>query len=189
MVFRFLSVFILSVACATAYADNLKVMLGSDMARVMYASESLGQSLGRVELEGGYLYSEQNSDTSDYLAHVGFQVRGESLDAPLVVTVGARLYLGSAADQSVGGLGIGGDLLMAPDGWNGFGVGGFLYYVPDVVAFSDAEGLLEYGVTANFQVSSQATVNLGWQNIEVDLKNRPNRTIDDGIFLGVNLAF
>jgi len=189
MVFRFVSIFILSVTSMAVYADNLKVMLSGDMARVMYVSESLGQSLGRVELEGGYLYSEQHDDTSDYLTHLGIQVRGESLDAPLVVTVGARLYFGNARDNSIGGLGLGGELLMAPDGWNGFGIGGYLHFVPGVVAFSNAEGLLEYGITANFQVSSQATVNLGWQKIKVDLENQADRTIDDGIYLGVNLAF
>ncbi len=191
MILRFVYVGLLFMFTATASvrADVFRIQLSDDMARLMYVSESFGQSLGRMELEGGYLYSKKNDTVSDYLLHVGTQVRGESLDAPLIITIGGRLYYGRADDHSIGGMGLGGDLALMPEAWNGFGIGAYLYFVPSVITFNDADGMHEVGVTANFQVTSQALVQLGLQQIKVDLKDAPDRTIDEGLYLGVNLQF
>jgi len=187
---------ILFVAMATllatgiARADIANIQLGDDYFRLRYVNESLAQSVGRMELDMGYLYSVRNS-TSDYLLHLGGQVRGESLDAPVIVSVGARLYYGSAADVSVGGFGIGAGAEMMPESWNGFGFGIYGYFVPSVVSFGDADGLTELGATFNFQVTEQAMVQLGIQRVAVSLTgtNAGTHTIDDGFYLGLNILF
>jgi hypothetical protein len=178
------------VLATSAQAQTLKIQLGSDMARIMYATESLGQNFGRLEVEGGYLYADSNSvNSSDYLLHLGAQVRGESLDVPLIVAIGARAYYGEASNYNVAGLGISGEALLMPDSWNGFGIGAFVFISPKVVSFQDGEGLDEYGLTLNFQITSQATVVAGIQKIEADIENVGTRTIDDSAFIGIEMRF
>ncbi len=187
---------ILVVAMATllatgiARADIANVQLGDDYFRIRYVNETLAQSVGRMELDLGYLYSVRNT-TSDYLLHLGAQVRGESLDAPVIVSVGGRLYYGSAGGVSVGGFGIGAGAEMMPESWNGFGFGLYGYFVPSVVSFGDSDGLSELGVTFNFQVTEQAMVQLGLQRVAVSLTgtNAGTHTIDDGFYLGLNVLF
>ena len=76
-----------------------------------------------------------------------------------------------------------------PESWKGLGIGAFLYVVPSIVAFQDSDGLNEYGITLNWQVTSQALITLGYQDIETDIKNVGTYTIDDGAYLGIGLSF
>lgn len=170
--------------------QELEFQLSDDMARVMYTSATLGQNYGRLELEGGFLYADDDvRPSSDFLLHFGTQVRGESVDVPLIVAVGARLYYGEAGQFDVGGLGIGGDVLFMPESWKGLGIGAFLYVVPSIVSFKDADGMNEYGISLNFNITSQALITLGYQNIEADIENAGTYTIDDGPYLGIGLSF
>jgi len=188
MVVRLVSFFILFTLASTTQAELLRIGLGSDMIRINYDSANLGKSLGQVELEAGFLYSEQNP-TSDTMGHLGALVRGESVEAPVIVAVGIRAYFGSADGYSVGGLAIGGDVALAPESWNGFGLSGIFYLAPSVVSYGDAKGIQDYGVAATFKITSQATVNLGYQVMNVDLKDLPTRKVDDGVYIGVDLTF
>ncbi len=180
----------LGLLAGPARADILNIQLGGDYARIRYVNETLAQSVGRMELDMGYLYSTRNT-TSDYLLHVGAQVRGESLDAPIIVSVGMRLYYGQAADSTVGGFGIGAGAEMMPESWNGFGFGVYGYFVPQVVSFADADGLSELGATFNFQITEQAMVQVGIQRVAVDVSrnNLGSYTVDDGIYIGLNMLF
>jgi hypothetical protein len=178
------------LTATVAHGQELEFQLSNDMARVIYTSAAMGQNYGRLELEGGFLYADDDDrPSSDYLLHFGTQVRGESVDAPLIVAVGARLYYGEAGISDVGGLGIGGDVILMPESWKGLGIGAFLYVVPSIVSFQDADGMNEYGVTLNFQITSQALITLGYQNIEADIKDAGTYTIDDGAYLGLGLSF
>ncbi len=180
----------LGLIAGPARADIMNIQLGEDYARIRYVNETLAQSVGRMELDMGYLYSTRNA-TSDYLLHVGTQVRGESLDAPVIVAVGARLYYGQAASATVGGFGIGVGAEMMPESWNGFGFGVYGYFVPKVVSFADADGLNELGATINFQITEQAMIQLGIQRVTVDVtaNNVGNHTVDDGTYIGLNMLF
>ena len=188
MFVRLASLFILTIFTTSIQAEILRIALGSDMFRIDYASANLGKSIGQVEFEAGFLYSEQNP-SSDTMGQIGVLVRGESVEAPVIVSVGARAYFGSAADESVGGLAIGGDVTFAPESWNGFGVSGMLYFAPSVVSYGEANGLQDYGIAATFKVTNQATINLGYQVMKVDLDNQPTRTVDDGAYIGVSILF
>jgi hypothetical protein len=188
MFFRLVSLFILFVITTTAQAEILRIGLGSDMIRINYASANLGKSIGQVEFEAGLLYSEQNA-TSDTMGHIGALVRGESVEAPIVVSVGVRGYFGSADSQSVGGLAIGGEVTLSPESWNGFGLGGMLYFAPSVVSYGEAKGLQDYGVNASFKVTNQSKIILGYQIMKVDFDSLPTRTVDDGAYIGIDINF
>jgi hypothetical protein len=70
----------LALVSGTARADIANIQLGDDYFRIRYVNETLAQSVGRMELDMGYLYSNRNS-TSDYLLHLGAQVRNDPVVA------------------------------------------------------------------------------------------------------------
>ncbi len=178
-------------AAPVAQADSMMAQLSSDSARFRYTTTGLGQSFGNLETSFGFLYTDNSGEKNSYLADVGSFVRGESVEAPIIVSIGGRLYAGKAKDYTVYAVGLGGDALLLPDSWGGFGLGAFFIIAPGVVSFGDSDGLMEYGATMHFEVSPQASVLLGYQKIETDIKNAPvdKVTIDDGVFFAVHVTF
>lgn len=172
-------------ASNAASAAEFNLQLGSDTARFMYLTEAFGQDFGRLELEAGFLYNEND----DSLFNAGLLVRGESVSVPLIVSIGARAYVAKIGTYDVAAIAIGGDLLLSPDSWGGFGLGGFFYLAPGVVAFNDAEGLTEFGVYANFQVTPQARMAIGYKEITAELNNSADYEIDKGAYFGLNISF
>ena len=176
-------------ASNVASAAEFNIQLGSDTARFMYLTEAFGQDFGRLELEAGFLYHENG----DSLVNAGLLVRGESVSVPLIVSIGGRAYYSQVTtptgDYDIGAITIGGDLLLSPESWGGFGLGGFFYTAPGVVAFGDADGLTELGVYANFQVTPQARMAIGYKEITASIENAGDYEIDKGAYFGLNLSF
>jgi len=170
---------------SVASAEEVNIRLGSDAARFMYLTEAFGQDFGRLELEAGFLYSQNDSS----LANVGLLVRGESVSVPLIVAIGGRAYYGEVVDTTVGALAIGGDFLLQPESWGGFGAGFSFYTAPGVVAFGDADGLTEYGAYVSFQITPQARMALGYQKITASIVNAPDVIFDEGAYFELNLSF
>lgn len=170
---------------STVSAQQFNVQLGKDTARFFYHTEAFGQDFGRLELEFGYLYSQDK----DSLVNLGLLVRGESVSLPMIITIGARLYYANLDIYEVGALAIGGDVLLSPESWGGFGIGGFYFNAPGVVSFLDATDLVEYGAYFNFQITEQARFGLGYKHIEAAIAGAANIVIDDGGYFTLTLRF
>ena len=168
-----------------ASSEELNIHLGSDTARFMYLTEAFGQDFGRLELEAGLLYNENDGT----LVNVGLLVRGESVSVPMIVSVGARAYIAKLDSNDVAAIAIGGDLLFSPESWGGLGAGVYYYTAPGVVSFADSEGLTEYGIYANFQITPQAKLAVGFQQIDFKVENGGDITIDSGAYFALNLSF
>lgn len=168
-----------------ASSEEINIQLSDKTARFMYLTEAFGQDFGRLELEAGFLYNENN----DNLFNLGLLVRGEGVSVPLIVSIGTRAYYADLAAYTVGAVAIGGDLLLSPETWGGLGIGAFFYTAPGITSFSDAEGLTEYGAYVNFQITPQARVALGYQQIEADITNAATVIIDKGSYFGINISF
>lgn len=182
---------LLAMLGAPAMADSFTAQLSSDSARFRYTMMGMGQSFGNLESSVGFLYTDTKNARNSYLADVGAFVRGESVEAPIIVSIGGRFYAGKAQDYTVYAIGLGGDVLLLPESWGGFGIGGFFLIAPGVVSFGDSDGLLDYGANLIFEVSPQATVLLGYQNVETDINatNVGTIKIDDSVFFGVHIKF
>lgn len=188
MVLRVLQITALLLFSTTAIAQGIRAQLGDESARFMYVTEAWGQQYGRLELEGGLMFTEKD----DYLVNLGLQVRNENVDAPLVIAVGGRAYYISidVPAKDVFAIALGGDILFLPEALNGIGFGAYFWGAPTVVSFADSEGLIEYGVTLNYQITPQANIFVGYQKIEVEIENvSPDVEIDKGAFFGINLQF
>lgn len=196
MVVRIFSVLLLLAVSNVSIADSLGAQLGSDTARFRYNVAGLGQSFGNLEGEVGFLYSDKDDRKTNYLIDAGVLVRGESVEAPIIVSIGGRIYSGkvsnnTSTDYSLLAVGLGGDALLLPDAWGGFGVSAFFITAPSVVSFGDIDGLTEYGVAVNFEVSPQAIVKLGYQRIRADMDVPGVDKIDiaKGGFFAVEMKF
>jgi len=170
-------------------AEEVNIQLGSDTARFMYLTEAFGQDFGRLELEAGFLYNKNDNANDSSLVNVGLLVRGESISVPMIVSIGARAYVAKLGTYDVAAIAIGGDLLLVPESWGGLGAGFYYYTAPGVVAFSDAEGLSEFGAYVNFQLTPQARIAVGYQEINVSIKNAADVRLDKGAYFGLNLSF
>ena len=170
---------------STVFSQGLRIQLGSESARFMYLTEAFGQEFGRLELEAGVLYNEDN----DYLLNLGLLVRGESVSVPLIVAIGARAYYADLDLYTVGAISIGADLLLSPESWGGLGIGGYFHTAPGVVAFADADGLTEYGAYLSYQITPQANIALGYQRIEAEITNVGEVEIDKGSYFAVHISF
>ena len=170
---------------SAASSEEINIQLGNDSARFMYLTEAFGQDFGRLELEAGLLYNE----TDGTLINVGLLVRGESVSVPMIVSVGARGYFATLGSSNVAAIAIGGDLLFSPESWGGLGAGVYYYTAPGVVSFADSEGLTEYGIYVNFQITPQAKLAVGYQKIDVSITNSANIIIDSGAYFALNLSF
>ena len=168
-----------------ASAQEVNIHLSNESARFMYLTEASGEDFGRLEFEAGFLYNKQ----SDFLVNAGLLVRGESVSVPLIVAIGARGYYAKFASSDVAAIAIGGDLLFSPDSWSGGGIGVFYYIAPEIISFADAKDLTEYGVYANFQITPQARLSVGYREIEATLKDATKLTMDSGAYSGLNLSF
>ena len=181
-------VIVLAIALFTSSAassEELNIQFGSDTARFMYLTEAFGQDFGRLELEAGFLYNENDNS----LVNVGVLVRGESVSVPMIISVGARGYFAKLTANDVAAVAIGGDLLFSPESWGGLGAGVYYFTAPGVVSFADSEGLTEYGIYANFQITPQAKLAVGYQQIDFEVKNGADITIDKGAYFALNLSF
>ena len=181
-VFTFLLMFSFTTV---GFAQAINAQLGEDSARFHYTSDVLGQALGRLELNGGLMYN----DNDDYAASFGVQVRGENLDAPLLVALGARAYYGEVGKADFSAIALGGDVTFSPLSLPGLELGAHFFIAPEPVAFSDSEGMADYGIRVGYQIIPLSTVYIGYQKFEVDIKNGSTVDLEDGVVFGLNIQF
>lgn len=175
---------------STAFASTLSAQLSNDAARIMYTGGALGGAFSRMQLEAGGLYDDGNN----YLVMAGLVVRGENLDAPVIAGLGMRGYFGSAGTgtipkSTVTTIALGGDVTYSPISLPGFEFSGYLYISPDQISFGDSSELLDYGITAGYQIIPLSTIFIGYVSLEVEIENQGKVAIDDGFVFGIKITF
>lgn len=175
----------------SVFAQGIRIQLANESARFMFFTEAFGQDFGRLEVEAGFMYTEENAtNIRNDVANLGILVRGESLSAPLEVSIGFRGYIANVADiYDVGAITIGGDLRLKPESWQGLGLGINFHKAPSVVSYMDAEGFMEYGASLSFDITPQATMALGYQYVETTISGVGDIEIDKGVYFSVDLLF
>jgi len=188
---RWIGIAVLLMLTQAANADLFNIQLSNTSGRFLYAHEVYGGRSGPLDLEAGFFYNED----SDKLLHIGMMVRNDTLDNPLVISVGARFYYGDVGHKTgqthakFTALAIGGELLFIPNNLGGFGFGVNYYAAPKVVSYMDAESFSEYGARINYEITQQADISLGYRKIRVDLKNQTTLNTDSRLYLGIELRF
>jgi hypothetical protein len=188
---KYFAAAVLFLFAHSAYADMFDVQLSNNSGRFSYSTEVFGGQYGPVDLEMGLFFNQD----SDKMAHIGMMVRNDTLDNPLVISIGVRAYYGDVGNKApdphskFAAIAIGGELLFIPDNFGGLGLGLYYYVAPSVTSFIDADGFTEYGARINYELTKQANVSLGYQKIKTDLSTGSSLDIDSSVFFGIGLRF
>ena len=171
---------------AVAAADTLSLDLNNDAARLSYAHTVEGRNM---RLDASWLHHQDNGD----VLSTGFHVTGNAAteSRPVNAGVGGRVYYvdSDAADADGTALAIGGFFDAKLPTYDRIGFGGHAYYAPDVLAFGDADDLLDISVHASYSIVRQADAYAGLRSVKADFDGGGEVTIDTGLFVGVTLKF
>ena len=106
--------------------------------------------------------------------------------------VGIKAYLGrlDPIDETVAGLGIGGEIRYTFAGVTPMALYLSGFFAPDITSFSDTEEIREYLLGFQIEVLPQTIAFIGIRSIEVDTKNFSDYELDDdNVHVGVRLTF
>jgi len=188
---KFFVAAILIFIANSANADLFNIQLSNDSGRFTYAAEMFGGQYGPVDLDTSLFFDQDN----DKIFYLGMMVRNDTLDNPLIISVGARAYYGDVGNgdgqshANFAAIAVGGELLFIPSNLGGLGFGIYGYIAPSVVTFMDADKYDEYGARLTYSITNQADVSLGYQKIETKLNDGTTLNVDSSVFFGITLRF
>lgn len=180
-----------SAFAASSNTGSFNVLLSDQSARFIFATEAFSGQYGPVDMEFGLFFNQDD----DKMAHIGLMVRNDTLDSPLVISIGTRLYYADAGNgegqtpADIGALAIGGELLFIPENFGGLGLGFHYFVAPSVVAFLDADNFTEYGIRLEYEITKQASAYLGYQKIQADVSSGETLELDSSVYIGIGMRF
>lgn len=186
---RTMLVLFLSALTSVSFARSFDMNLSSDAAQFKYGSHVGGTNFGRSEMTIGFLYNEDDA----YLGEIGLLVIDEagSKTPGLELGVGPKFWFGGSdeADVDISGIGLGGQLRYKNMNYPRIIYGFSLFYAPSIVAFLDADSILEYDLRVEYELLPTANVYIGYRNIEADIKGSGEAEIDDSAIIGLRFNF
>lgn len=178
-------------SATSAFADAINVELSGKSARFVYASELYGSQYGPMDMEFSGFFNEDN----DSMFTAGFLVRNDTLDSPLVISIGTRIYYADAGNApgatnvKVAALTIGGEIIYIPANLKGFGFGAHVFIAPEIVTFMDADGFMEYGARIEYEITKQSSIYLGYAKTRIDLQTGGSVSLQGDVFVGIGMRF
>lgn len=193
MLRKALLIAILLVPVNAAVAGAIDFRLGNNMAELNYLSQVSSFGYGGADIGFGALINEEDDIVgTGYILVSGSNtgdVRG------LHFGVGGKAYVGTLdgpngqLNADGGAIAIGARLRYVFSFSMPFAILGEFYYAPDVTSISDYDGLREYRLAAEFEVTPSARAYIGYRNLEISLDNNADYEVDDAGHIGVRFEF
>lgn len=182
---------VLATAAMPAAAGVLDLNVNGDAARLAVGAP-LAQFApsGRGDLEAGVLYRDEDSaDLLNY--HAGWMVHGDvgASGAEVIGGLGLRLQWTDLDVVDGSGIALGGDLAIRPEGFERIILRGAIWYQPDVLGFGDIDNQLEWSSSVAYELIRDAELYLGYREWRTQLEYASSEVIDDGIHVGLRIAF
>ena len=95
----------------------------------------------------------------------------------------------STVTDDIAGVGIGAIIGFTPAGLEKLSFGGRVYYCPKIFTGLDGENILEIEARVAFEIAPNAKVFAYYNEIEADIENKNNRTLDDSLRVGLSIGF
>jgi len=186
MLFRYLVGVLFLFGSAVAVADEIDLTLSDNSALFRYI-QHFNSSYGHSAVDAGFLYTNSN----DFLVMLGMQVEGEagSGSPGLHVGVGLKGFSANTDAFDLFAVAIGGELRFSPASIPRLAVRANLYHAPGIVTFMDADRFSYGTLSVEYEILQQATVYLGYRNVEVDRKGFANTELDDDSHIGLRIEF
>jgi len=192
MMFRILSSGLcLSLFALNAQGGALDLMLNSEMAELVYLTENSTFGYGGADIGLGVLTNENN----DLFVNGSILVSGSGTGdvRALHFGVGGKLYAGELKlqpdNQDGGALAIGAMLRYVFPASTPLAVLAEGYWAPSVTSFSDFEGVSEFRVAVELEVTPSARAYIGYRKLVTVINNGTNYDVDDKADVGVRFAF
>ncbi len=148
-----------------------------------------GKEDGGLEFGGRYLYSDSDEDDASIPgALVGFSSTPTANDE-MRFFVGALGFFGSAHNEDVSGVSVGGVVSWTPDRWKGVFASARVFFAPEVFCFGDTQGIFEWAGRGGYQVNEKFNVFLEYSKLSVDIDNSGDADAKIGLTLGASLSF
>lgn len=164
-------------------ADKLDLNLSDEAFLVRFVN----QSLAGTEVDYGLLHQEDDV----YIGSLGLHVvdNAGTQESPFQVGLGGRLEFIETDPASGGVLAIGAFGRYNLSSANRFALAGSVHFAPGVTSFGDVEQYVEYAVRAEYEVLRNASLYLGYREIEADFDIADDVELDDGVHFGMRFNF
>lgn len=180
-----------SVRLASAGAVDFRV--GEDAAEISYLTQTSSFGYGGADIGFGILFNENN----DVLGTGSILVSGSSAGdvQGLHFGVGGKIYGGlldgpnDSLDIDGGAIAIGARLRYVISSRMPVAFLGEVYLAPEVTSISDFDGLLEYRLAVELEVTPSARAYIGYRNLEVTFNDNVEYEVDDAAHIGVRFEF
>jgi hypothetical protein len=172
---------------------GLDLKLSSETAEVTFLTQNATFGYGGADIGIGLFINERD----DFLVNGAIIVSGSGTGdvRALHFGVGGKLYGGrldlgpNVENPSGGALAIGGNLRYVFPSSTPIAILLEGFWAPSVTSFSDFEGIVEYRVALELEVTPSARAYIGYRRLEVELDTGFKDVLDDNAHIGVRFAF
>ncbi len=180
---------LLSATAASAGAIDFR--LGSDAAELSYLTQNASFGYGGADIGFGLLVNDNN----DFIANGSILVSGTSAGdvKALHFGVGVKAYAGTLdnpVDNKDGGaVAIGARIRYVFPGSVPLAILAEGFYAPDITSISEFDGVKEYRVALEFEVTPSARAYVGYRRLQLNLDNDVDYDVDKDPHIGVRFEF
>ncbi len=177
-----------------AFAGAIDFRVGSEMAELNFLTQTATFGYGGADIGFGVLINEED----DFIANASILVSGSSKGdvKGLHFGVGVKAYAGSldgpaavSLDVDGGAIAIGGRIRYILPSKVPIAVLGEAYYAPDITNISDFDGLIEYRIALELEITPSALAYIGYRKLEVTFNDNVEYDVDDSAHVGVRFEF
>ena len=177
----------------SVFAGAIDFRLGGNMAELSYLSQVSSFGYGGADIGFGVMINEDD----DVIGSGSILVSGSNAGdvKGLHFGVGGKAYIGALdgpngkLDADGGAIAIGARVRYIFPVSMPVAVLGEIFYAPDVTSMSDFDGLNEYRLAVEFEVTPSARAYLGYRNLEVKFDNKADYDVDNSAHIGVRFEF
>jgi len=182
---------VLAAATLPAAAASFDAAIGEEAVRVGLTgdlSSVFSSAKGQYDL-GALWRSEDNGDA--FVPHVGILLTGDAgaRDAKVVAGLGIRAAYIDGENDDGGAVALGGQVDVRIPGYDRIALGAYAYGAPSVTSFGDIDSYYDIGVSVGYEVIKDASVYVGWRQVQADIDPNGEIEADDGFHAGLRLNF
>ena len=188
MLRKILAVSLMSVT-SSAMADTLDIGLSNTTAQFKYGVPTT--LAGKSEMYAELMYNDANS----IIGGVGLLVANDELKVPgLTIGIGAKAVAATIkatpSRKNTSAVALGAQVRYELPAERRVAFAGEFYYAPDIISFGDAKHYQQYGARAEFSVSPQMQVYVGYRKTLFNLKSTGgDAVLINGPHIGIQLSF
>lgn len=188
-----LSTLFFAISFNNANASAIDFRVGGEMAEFSFLTQTSSFGYGGADIGFGAFINEEN----DFLLNGTILVSGSNTGdvQGLHFGVGGKAYGGKingpndVVDISGGAIAIGGGLRYVFASSMPIALLGEIYYAPKVTSISEFDGLLEYRLAVEVEITPSARAYIGYRTLEVTFNEDADYEVDDNAHIGVRFEF